>query len=70
MDGMPLTLEQISTFHDSNELKVLLDDLVQKGYLRLEHPKALVEEKIYLAQKGIGITTPPNQKVIILLLEN
>lgn len=43
MDGMPLTLSQISTFaHDSN-LKEMLDDLVEKGYLVMEHPKAAVE---------------------------
>lgn len=44
MDGMPLTLKQISTFHKSDNLKELLEDLVKKGYLKLEHPKGLVEE--------------------------
>lgn len=39
MDGMPLTLEQISTFYQHNQLEELLDDLVKKGYLKLEHPK-------------------------------
>lgn len=45
MDGMPLTLEQISTFIDlpKNELKLLLDDLSYKGYLKLEHPKKLIK---------------------------
>jgi DNA (cytosine-5)-methyltransferase 1 len=45
MDGMALTLEQISTFHKNSNLKILLDDLVKKGYLRFEHPKKLVREK-------------------------
>lgn len=45
MDGMTLTLEQISTFHKSNQLKSLLDDLVEKGYLKFEYPKKLVREK-------------------------
>lgn len=47
MDGMPLTLEQINSFYKSpqNELKKMLDDLTQKGYLRFEHPKKLVKEK-------------------------
>ena len=45
MDGMALTLKQISTFHKNDNLKVLLDDLVEKGYLRFEHPKKLVREK-------------------------
>lgn len=44
MDGMPLTLNQVSTFHKSDKLKELLDDLVDKGYLKLEHPKGIVEE--------------------------
>ena len=44
MDGMALTLNQISTFHKNDNLKSLLDDLVKKGYLRFEHPKKLVRE--------------------------
>ncbi|WP_288956055.1 DNA (cytosine-5-)-methyltransferase [uncultured Polaribacter sp.] len=44
MDGMALTLKQISTFHKNDNLKSLLDDLVKKGYLRFEHPKKLVRE--------------------------
>ena len=45
MDGMPLTLNQINTFIDlpEAELKLLLDDLTSKGYLKLEHPKRLVK---------------------------
>jgi DNA (cytosine-5)-methyltransferase 1 len=47
MDGMPLTLEQIATFSGKpkDDLERLLTDLVEKGYLRLEHPKKLVSEK-------------------------
>jgi DNA (cytosine-5)-methyltransferase 1 len=43
MDGMPLTLEQISTFHKADNLEELLDDMVTKGYLVKEHPKDVVE---------------------------
>lgn len=43
MDGMPLTLDQISTFYDNEYLEIMLNDLVEKGYLKLEHPKAEVE---------------------------
>lgn len=43
MDGMPLTLSQISTFYEHDNLKEMLDDLVKKGYLKLEHPKEEVE---------------------------
>lgn len=45
MDGMPLTLDQISTFYKSDNLEELLEDLVDKGYLVKEHPKDLVEVK-------------------------
>lgn len=44
MDGMTLTLDQIRTFYDSPKLKEMLDDLVEKGYLKYEHPKTLVKE--------------------------
>lgn len=41
-DGMPLTTEQIRTFHDVPNLQEMLDDLCAKKYLRLEYPKNLV----------------------------
>ena len=50
MDGMPLTLKQIESFYPPNDLfstidvKGMLDDLVNKGYLRFEHPKKLISE--------------------------
>jgi len=47
MDGMPLTLNEIYSFHntfDKKTLKDMLDDLVDKKYLRFEHPKDLVEK--------------------------
>lgn len=49
MDGMPLTLEEIETFYQSDtlfgayDLKAMLDDLVEKGYLKFEHPKDLIQ---------------------------
>jgi DNA (cytosine-5)-methyltransferase 1 len=51
MDGMPLTLKQVETFAPANnlfssyDLKKLLDDLVQKGYLKFEYPKKLIVEE-------------------------
>lgn len=42
MDGMPLTESQIRTFYNVPNLKDLLNDLLQKGYLAYEHPKKLV----------------------------
>jgi DNA (cytosine-5)-methyltransferase 1 len=50
MDGMPLTLSQIESFFpaydlfESVDVKALLDDLVEKKYLKFEHPKKLVSE--------------------------
>lgn len=45
MDGMPLTLIQISTFFAHPKLKEMLDDLVSKGYLVMEHPKKVVQSE-------------------------
>ncbi len=45
MDGMPLTLEHIQSFYHKPNLKELLDSLVDKGYLKMEHPKRLVDNK-------------------------
>lgn len=45
MDGMPLTLDMIRTFYDSDNLEEMLDDLVQKKYLKKEHPKKKVGNK-------------------------
>lgn len=44
MDGMSLNEEQISSFFPHSNLHGLLEDLVEKGYLRKEYPKALVEQ--------------------------
>lgn len=46
MDGMPLTLNQISTFvnHSESKLLSMLEDLTKKGYLKFEHPKKLVKQ--------------------------
>lgn len=58
MDGMPLTVEQISTFHKSKNLKVLLNDLEQKGYLKFEHPKSIVTEETDLGVKRFRKENP------------
>ncbi|QUH25197.1 DNA (cytosine-5-)-methyltransferase [Serpentinicella alkaliphila] len=42
MDGMPLTLDHIRTFYNDENLEDMLTDLVEKGYLKLEHPKKKV----------------------------
>jgi DNA (cytosine-5)-methyltransferase 1 len=52
MDGMPLTLSEISTFVDYPELKQMLDNLVVKKYLRLEKPKKLVSGKRVYDETG------------------
>ena len=39
MDGMPLTLDMIRTFYNADNLEEMLEDLVEKKYVRKEHPK-------------------------------
>lgn len=43
MDGMPLTKSQIEEFFQHKDLQLMLDNLVNLGYLKLEHPKRLVK---------------------------
>ncbi|WP_445954788.1 DNA (cytosine-5-)-methyltransferase [Yeosuana sp.] len=67
MDGMSLTLKQISTFHKNDNLKELLDDLVKKGYLRFEHPKKLVREKTENGEKKFRVydeTMPKGYNIV------
>lgn len=67
MDGMSLTLKQISTFHKNDKLKELLDDLVKKGYLRFEHPKKLVREKTENGEKRFRVydeTKPKGYNIV------
>lgn len=52
MDGMPLTLSEISTFVDDTNLKQMLDNLVAKKYLRLEKPKNLISGKRVYDETG------------------
>lgn len=44
MDGMPLTVDMIREFYDKKNLIEILEDLVKKGYLKKEYPKALITE--------------------------
>ena len=55
MDGMPLTLCEISTFVDDTNLKQMLDNLVAKKYLRLEKPKNLISgQRVYDETGNLG----------------
>jgi len=45
MDGMPLTIEGIRTFYNHDDLESMLEDLVNKGYLKKEHPKKKIEKR-------------------------
>jgi len=48
MDGMSLTLKEIHSFYNNlseEKIKLLLDDMVDKKYLRYEHPKDLVKSE-------------------------
>ncbi len=67
MDGMALTLEQITTFFKNEDLKLILDDLVSKGYLRFEHPKKLVKESTENGEKKYRIhdvTKPKGYNIV------
>jgi len=44
MDGMPLTLEHIRSFYNHKNLEDMLNDLVQKKYIKMEHPKRKVSD--------------------------
>jgi len=46
MDGVPLTISQIRTFFDDDDLEELLEDLVDKEYLRFEYPKEKITKKV------------------------
>jgi len=52
MDGMPLTLNEISTFISDTNLKQMLDNLVAKKYLKLEKPKNLILGKRIYDETG------------------
>lgn len=55
MDGMPLTIPQIRTFFDDDNLEEILEDLVKKRYLRKEHPKKKVgKQRIQDEQLPLG----------------
>ncbi len=45
MDGMPLTLNQIKTFFENDNLENMLEDLCCKGYLKKEYPKRKINNK-------------------------
>lgn len=52
MDGMPLTFEEIKTFNKNSNLKFMLDNLVDKKYLRLEKPKDLIGGKRFFKESS------------------
>lgn len=60
MDGMPLTEQMISTFFPHKNLKIMIDDLVDKGYLTYEYPRKRVGNrriKDESLEKGYNIVT-------------
>ena len=67
MDGMPLTVAQISTFFSNDNLQNMLDDLVKKGYLVFEHPKKAIEVEINgkkVEQRVQDITKPKGYNIV------
>lgn len=62
IDGMPLTADMIRTFWDDSDgtLQQMLDDLVMRGYLVLEHPKDVVDgrrQQVMSLPLGYNIVT-------------
>jgi len=58
MDGMPLTENDIRTFYDKEELPLMLKNLTNKNYLRLEKCKDIVDGKrVYIdsTEEGYNI---------------
>lgn len=53
MDGMPLTIEMIKEFYQSDDLRKMLEDLVKKGYLKKEHPKSIVTEHTIFGERQV-----------------
>ena len=53
MDGMPLTEEMISEFFKHSDLHNMLEDLLVKGYLKKEHPKALITEHTIFGDRQV-----------------
>lgn len=45
MDGMPLTYNEICTFYNDKNLSIMLDNLVEKKYLKFEKCKDLINGK-------------------------
>ena len=68
MDGMPLTLNQISSFYNTPNLNELLKDLTQKGYLKFEHPKKLITEKnqngVTISRREYDTTKPKGYNIV------
>ena len=68
MDGIPLTLEQIKTFYNVENLKETLDDLVQKGYLVFEHPKNIVtviENGVSVKKREYDISKEKGYNIVV-----
>lgn len=68
MDGMPLTLDQIRTFFDVPNLKQMLEDLTQKGYLKFEYPKKLIcetnEDGVVSKHREYDVTKPKGYNIV------
>ena len=62
MDGMPLTLREIQSFCDEPNLKKMLEDLVDKGYLSFEHPKEIKHSTINGRSKTLRVPKVSSEK--------
>ena len=67
MDGMPLTLDQIYTFYNKVNISVLekmLKDLVNKNYIKFEHPKELITLENGLTKRQPDLNKPRGYNIV------
>ncbi|MDR0218332.1 MAG: DNA (cytosine-5-)-methyltransferase [Enterobacteriaceae bacterium] len=67
MDGMPLTLQQIYSFFNQipiKDLEYLLKDLVEKDYLKFEHPKEQIFDENGVSSREIDKKKPKGYNIV------
>jgi len=67
MDGIPLTINQIQTFYNHDNLEELLNDLTDKGYLKFEHPKDKIEKEIngnIITRREYAVDKPKGYNIV------
>ena len=63
MDGMPLTKEMIASFYPAKNLELILNKLVEKGYVVYEHPKKKIVEN-GVSRREYDTTLPKGYNIV------